>query len=100
MKRTLEIRPAARREFDEASDWYRDEDPVLRDRFVHAVEMTISDLTWTPFAFPVAYGEAVHRATVKRFPYSIFFTVENELVVVLSIFHDIRNPIVWRGRIG
>jgi toxin ParE1/3/4 len=85
MKRILEIRPAARREFDEASDWYRDEDPVLRDRFVSAVEKTITDLTQTPLVFPVVFGSAVHRATVKRFPYSIFFTVDNDLVVVLSI---------------
>ncbi len=99
MKRTLEIRPAARSEFDEASDWYRDEDPVLRDKFVSSVEKTLTDLTPTPLSFPVVFGAAVHRATVKRFPYSVFFTIENEIVVVLSIFHDSRNPIIWRGLI-
>lgn len=65
MKITLEIRPAARREFDEASDWYRDEDPILRDKFVSSVEKTLVDLSRTPLAFPVVYGSEVHRATVK-----------------------------------
>jgi len=100
MKRTLEIRPAAKREFDEASDWYRDEDPVLRDKFVSSVEKALDDISRTPLVFPVVFGSAVHRATIKRFPYSIFFAVAHDLVVVLSIFHDSRNPIIWRGRIG
>ncbi|MBC7898914.1 MAG: type II toxin-antitoxin system RelE/ParE family toxin [Saprospiraceae bacterium] len=73
---------------------------MLRDKFVSSVEKTLVDLSRTPLAYPVVYGSEVHRATVKRFPYSIFFTVEKELVIVLSIFHDSRNPIIWRGRIG
>ena len=57
MKITLEIRPAARREFDEASDWYRDEDPLLRYKFVSSVEKTLVDLSRTPLVFPVVYAQ-------------------------------------------
>lgn len=99
MKRLLEIRPVARKEFDEAADWYRDEDPLVRDRFVLAVEKTIADLTRTPLAFPVVFGSVVRRATVKRFPFSIHFIVEDCVIVIISIFHEKRNPMIWRGRI-
>ena len=98
MKWNLEIRPAARREFDDASDWYRDEDHAIRAKFVAAVRKTIKTVEQRPLAFPVVFGTSVRRANVRKFPYSVFFTLEGSLVIILSIFHDSRNPIIWRGR--
>ena len=95
----LEIRHAAKREFDDAIDWYNAEDPLLGDKFIFAIEKTLYDLTRSPNRFPIVFGSSVRRATVQRFPYSIFFVVKTELVVVISIFNDSRNPIIWRGRI-
>ncbi len=99
MPYSLKIRPAARREFDEACDWYKDEASDLRDRFVGAVENAISAVTQRPLAFPVVYGTRARRAVVETFPYSIFFIKDGFKVIILSIFHDSRNPIIWRGRI-
>lgn len=99
MPHSLEIRPAARQEFDEACDWYKKEDPDIRDRFVGAVDNAISAISQRPLAFPVVYGTRARRAVVETFPYSIFFIMDGSKVVILSIFHDSRNPIIWRGRI-
>ncbi len=96
----LEIRPVARDEFDEAADWYRDRDPAVRDDFVAAVELALRSITDRPLTFPIVFGSKVRRTVVKRFPYSIFFTYTENLVIVFSIFNDSRNPMIWRGRIG
>jgi len=99
MQFRVEIRPAARREFDEASDWYRDRDRNVRDRFVAAVGETIRKISRRPPAYPIVFGSGVRRARVPRFPYSIFYISKAETVFVISVFHDSRNPIIWRGRI-
>ena len=98
MRHTFEIRPAADHEFDEASDWYNGEDPVVRDRFVVSVDNSISAITLRPLEFPLVEGTKIRRAVVDGFPFSIFFILDGDHVVILSIFHDSRNPMIWRGR--
>jgi len=95
----LEIRPAARQDFDEASDWYRDQDPLIRDKFVAAVRNTFTAITQRPLSFPVVFASTVRRATVGKFPFTVFFRLNAELIIVVAVFHDKRNPIIWHGRI-
>jgi len=98
MKHTFEIRPAAEHEFDQASDWYNSVDQIVRDRFVASVDNGISAISLRPLAFPVVAGTMIRRSVVDGFPYSIFFALYGDHVVVLSIFHHSRNPMIWRGR--
>jgi len=98
MRFTFEIRPAAEFEFDEASDWYNLQNPSARDRFVLSVDAMISAITKRPLTFPVVEGNKIRRAVINGFPYSIYFVLDGDHIVILSIFHNSRNPIVWRGR--
>lgn len=98
MKTRLEIRPAARAEFDDASDWYKNEGTIIRDEFVAAVGRTVESITDRPLSFPVVFGASVRRATVKEFPYSIFFIHRKNIVIVLSIFQNKRNPMIWKNK--
>ncbi len=98
MTHAYEIRPAAEEEFDEASDWYKDEDPLVRDRFVMSVDAKILAITQRPLMFQVVAGTRVLRAIVDGFPFSIFFALYGDHIVILSIFHNSRNPMIWRGR--
>ena len=98
MKSTYEIRPAAEHEYDEAADWYKNEDPSVRDGFVMSVDATISKMIKAPLMFPVVGKTKVRRAIVHGFPYSIFFMLVRNHIVILSIFHNSRNPMIWRNR--
>lgn len=98
MRFTLEIRPAAEFEFDEASDWYRLQNPSVRDRFVLSVDAKIAAITKRPLTFPIVEGNKIRRAVINGFPYSIYFVLDGDHIVILSIFHNSRNPIIWRGR--
>ena len=99
MRWILEIRPKARNEFDDAADWYRAEDPEVRDRFVAEVGKVLQGVTSHPLSYPVVFGSNVRRAIVEKFRYSVFYTVTDHKVIVHSIFHHSRNPIIWKGRI-
>lgn len=99
MSRVLDLRPAARVEFDDAADWYFEQDPPLRDRFVAAVMKTMKSVVKSPFSFPVVSGTKIRRAIVRDFPYSIYFWFDDSAVTVISVFHMSRNPRIWTGRI-
>ncbi|MGD9563126.1 MAG: type II toxin-antitoxin system RelE/ParE family toxin [Pyrinomonadaceae bacterium] len=99
MKFKLEIRQAAEQEFNDAADWYYLEDPVASDRFVIAIERSLAAIKRNPTSYPVVYGSQIRRAVVGKFPFCIFFTAADEAIIVLSIFHNSRDPMVWKGRI-
>jgi plasmid stabilization system protein ParE len=41
----------------------------------------------------------VRRISAHRFPFGIYFRLERERIVVLSIFHHSRDPAIWQGRL-
>jgi plasmid stabilization system protein ParE len=94
-----EILPAAEEEANDAFDWYESEREGLGDRCRAEVKLTLDRIVQNPTQFQVCYGTRVRRARVQNFPYWIFFTNTSPIVLVISIFHDSRNPIIWKGRI-
>jgi plasmid stabilization system protein ParE len=94
-----DILPAAEEEANDAFDWYESEREGLGASFRAEVKLTLDRILQNPTQFQVCYGSNVRRARVQRFPYWIFFTDTPTNLLVLSIFHDSRNPIIWKGRI-
>jgi plasmid stabilization system protein ParE len=41
----------------------------------------------------------VRAKSLKRFPYSVLYSVENNEIVVLAIAHQSRKPGCWRDRL-
>jgi plasmid stabilization system protein ParE len=95
MSRELTIRPAAEAEMAEAFVWYEQRVPGLGAEFLLAVDAVIENIVRTPEQFPVVH-KSFRRALLRRFPYSIFFTVEAERLVVHSVFHAKRDPGRWQ----
>ena len=89
---------AAREEFDDAFDWYEDERPGLGVAFDASVRETFARIVARPQLYQVVLGD-VRRAPVGRFPYLIFYRVEPDQIVVLSVFHSSRDPVIWQSRI-
>jgi len=47
---------------------------------------------------PLLYAEvipSVRRALLPRFPFGLFYVVRGNLVHVLAVLHDARNPNRW-----
>jgi plasmid stabilization system protein ParE len=79
-------------ELKEAHAWYENVRPELGERFARAVEATVEAITESPLQFPVIY-RGRRRAGVRRFPYGIFFEIQEHRVVVIACFQAgaIRN---------
>ena len=62
-----------------------------------AVEATVEAIAERPWQFPVIYRSR-RRAGVWRFPYGIFFEMQEHRILVIACFHGRRNPRRWQSR--
>ena len=99
MKLPVVLGHAARKEFDEAADWYNKQQPGLGDDFIDHVKKLINDIGDRATSFPVAQGPARKAVMPKPYPYTLYFKIEPTRVVVASVFHQRRDPTVWQSRI-
>ena len=51
-----------------------------------------------PFQFPAIYRE-VHRARTRKFPFEVFYILNEPRIMVLAIVHVRRDPAIWRSRL-
>lgn len=97
MARELLIRPEAEAELVDAHDWYEARVRGLGAEFLSCVDAAFSSIQRSPQQHPLIVKN-IHRALLRRFPYGIFFLVEETRIVVIAVFHAKRNPKVWAGR--
>jgi plasmid stabilization system protein ParE len=97
MTLSVVFRRQARREFDEAGDWYEKERAGLGLEFLIEIERLLNRIAATPNQFPIVYRD-MRKAVARRFPYCIYFRERDRRIIVLAVFHSARNPAVWQGR--
>jgi plasmid stabilization system protein ParE len=88
----IEIDEAAEKDLDEIIAYYESEKEVLGIEFLLKFYDTVSILKNYPEAFPLAYSR-FRKITMKRFPYNIFYFVEDDTqkVIVFAILHNKRG---------
>ena len=62
------FRRQARREFDEAGDWYEKERAGLGLEFLGEIGRLLSHVAVAPHQFPITHRD-VHKAVAQRFPW-------------------------------
>ena len=85
------FKPLARREVSEAYEWYQQPHIGMGDDFLDELERTRGFIADNPYLYPQA-EEAMRRANLNRFPYSLFYVIEGNSVNVLSCFMQHRDP--------
>jgi toxin ParE1/3/4 len=66
-------------------------------RFRQAVEAGLALIANHPKGQPLV-GRNTRRVLLRRFPYSLFYYVEGDTVVVYGRLHGSRDPRVWQDR--
>jgi plasmid stabilization system protein ParE len=97
---TLRIvfRRAAKSEFEDAAVWYDEQRFGLGEEFIVEIEQAIANAAAAPQRYPVVFGD-IRRAVARRFPFSVYFRVRSDAMVVLAVFHGRRNPAIWQRRV-
>jgi toxin ParE1/3/4 len=93
----LVLRPQARAELLEARAWYDGERPGLGTEFLTEFRVVVALLREMPEAFPTVHG-SIRRVLLKRFPYALYFFLDQDTVVIVAVVHARRDPAVWRTR--
>jgi plasmid stabilization system protein ParE len=88
---------AARSEFIEAAARYETQRPGLGARFIAEIDRCVASAAEQPLAYAVIHND-IRRVTARRFPFSVYFRLEAQRIVVLAVFHGRRSPAVWQNR--
>ena len=89
--------PEAELEFLNAIVFLADRDTALGDAFAHEVYSTVSRITERPEAWPV-YAFGTRRHFTRRFPYSIIYSIESDVIVIWAVAHMSRDEYYWLSR--
>jgi plasmid stabilization system protein ParE len=93
----LRIRPEAANDAREAALWYENERPGLGREFLGVVRDVLGRIETMPLRFPIVLEE-IRRALLPRFPFGVFFVVDDDRSTVLAIMHLRRTPTSWDRR--
>ena len=91
------IRPEAEADALEAFRWYNEQLPGLGQEFLAEIDRALESIQAHPEANRKLFRE-FRRGLVHRFPYSIFYVIHAERIVVFGILHAARDPRLWRKR--
>lgn len=97
MSRTFSFSPEAREELLETIQYYESESPGLGTAFLSAVQQGIEQLLVFPESAPVLRGK-VRRKLLRRFPYSLIYSLREGHIRILAVMNQKRRPFYWRGR--
>ena len=91
------FRPAAAADIEDAYRWYETQRADLGDEFLAAVSTVIESLVAYPERFSIVYRKT-RRVHLRRFPYSLFYRIIDDQIVVVACMHGRRHPRRWQSR--
>ncbi len=94
----LELAPEAEQELASARAYYEAEREGLGDEFLQEMEAVADRIAALPNRFPIIRGTEMRRALGRRFPFMLVFKVRGEVVRILAVAHQHREPGYWRTR--
>jgi plasmid stabilization system protein ParE len=95
--RALVVRAEAEQEIITAAEWHESRGSGLAAEFLRSIDAALAAVERAP----LQHGEVLpgfRRCLLKRFPYSLIFSVSDQDVVVLACTHWRQNPRRWQKR--
>lgn len=97
MSRRLVFEPHAVSDLAAAFEWYEDKQRGLGAEFLAEVALAVERAEAYPDSSPVVLG-TMRRALVRRFPYGVFYILDEEVIAVTAVIHARRDPSNWEER--
>jgi toxin ParE1/3/4 len=91
------IRAEAEADLTEAHGWYEERRQGLGADFLLCFEEALQKVRRDPELYPRVH-KIVRRAPIRRFPYGLFYVLEEGVVAVVGVFHARRDPKCWESR--
>jgi plasmid stabilization system protein ParE len=94
----LKLLAAAKADAASAIAYYNEQEPGLGADFASEVRQTIERILRFPNAW-AAVSRRTRRCQVNRFPYGVFYSLKEDVVVVIGVLHGHREPRTWQERL-
>ncbi|MDP9193199.1 MAG: type II toxin-antitoxin system RelE/ParE family toxin [Acidobacteriota bacterium] len=94
----VKLHPEARIDLREGKAFYLRRSPLAAVAFAHEIETGISRIAEAPRRY--AEGEfGTHEFVLPwRFPYTIVYQIKQDLIVIVAIAHQSKEPAYWSHR--
>ena len=93
----VRLRPEAERDLEEAAAWYEEQRQGLGQEFLDEAAATFSAIADMPQMFAVIH-RGTRRALMQRFPFGVFYQIDDEGALVVALLHGSRHPKRWKNR--
>jgi plasmid stabilization system protein ParE len=94
----LKFDPAALLDMDEIAEWYESQSPGKGSEFKSYCDQALQDILDFPLAWAKA-GTRARRYLTTKFPYEIYYSVDEKMVLIVAVSHVSRRPGHWRSRL-
>jgi len=91
MTYTVGFTAGALQDLREAQAWYEDKHPSLGARFSDAVERQARSLQSMPEKYRKVHKD-IHLCSVPKFPFELYYQIEDSRVVILVVHAVRQNP--------
>ena len=91
------LRPEAETDIEAAAAWYDRQRRGLGEEFLDEVLNVCKTISEHPRLYPVVHRHT-RRAIIRRFPFGIYFRIEETGIVVIAVMHGSRHPKQWQRR--
>jgi len=90
--------PLAWQELEEADSWYLSHSYEVSWDFLNELYAAAEDIGRTPRRWP-KYLHGTRRFVLRRFPFSVVYLDDSELVTIIAVAHSKRRPGYWKDRL-
>ena len=91
------LSPDAEADINAVVWWYQSKDLKVALRFRAEADATLQRIAQFPYRYQLI-NSRIRRASLRRFPYSIFFYLNMAEVFVIAVIHQRRNHLPWIDR--
>ena len=99
MTYTLHFLPEVEEDVITGYVWYGEKALGLGEEFLRVFYAYAGEISHNPFLYQKVYYE-YRRRLLKRFPYAIYFRMEDNEIIILGLFHCARDPALLEQNCG
>jgi len=81
----------ARLDVECAFAWYEKQRRGLGSEFLTCIEATLNNVQAYPEMYENIYAN-FRRASIRRFPFSVFYSIEKEVIIIHAVFDNRQAP--------
>ncbi|NOQ36484.1 MAG: type II toxin-antitoxin system RelE/ParE family toxin [Methylococcaceae bacterium] len=87
----LVYKTRAKEDVKAAFNWYEQQKTGLGYDFLDNLEDSIIKIQHNPLLYPKTHKN-LRRTLLKRFPYSLYYLLEDNIIYIFSVFDNRQNP--------